>query len=105
MIVLEWLLPLGLGLLLVLRLVQSIRNDRAQVQLEAAFYRLLELDNCISLIQLATAARVDAETASEYLTAQVKVFAASLEVDADGDKFYRFPKLLRSPRFTINDDN
>jgi len=65
-------------------------------QLDDAFYQLLESQgSCISLIQLTAAARVDVQQARQYLERQVQMFGAVPEVDADGDTFYRFPKLHR----------
>jgi hypothetical protein len=40
---------------------------------------------------------VDVQQARQYLERQVQMFAAVPEVDADGDTFYRFPKLRRRP--------
>lgn len=98
MVVLEWLLIAGLGGLVVVTIANAVKNDRKQRSLEAAFCQLLEAENgCVSLIQLMVAAQVDAETARQYLEAQAKVLNALPEVDADGDRFYRFPKLHRSP--------
>jgi len=75
---------------------QRVQSDRQQRRLHEAFYQLLEQNNGqVSLIQLATAARSDAYLAQDYLEAQAKVFGAALEVDADGDAYYRFPKLKR----------
>ncbi|MGB7442947.1 MAG: hypothetical protein WA919_17930 [Coleofasciculaceae cyanobacterium] len=70
-----------------------------QQQLDDAFYQLLESeDSCISLIQLSAAARVDPQLARQYLERQMKLFNAIPEVDADGDTFYRFPKLHRTAK-------
>ncbi|MBD1839607.1 hypothetical protein H6F78_24745 [Coleofasciculus sp. FACHB-64] len=72
------------------------QQRQQQMQLENAFYQLLEAQNsCISLIQLTAAARVDVPLAKEYLDRQVQMFGVLPEVDADGDTFYRFPKLKR----------
>ena len=75
---------------------QQLNNAFNRQQLDDAFYQLLEEQNsCISLIQLTAKARVDGEQARKYLEHQVKMFGAVPEVDADGDTFYRFPKLYR----------
>ncbi|HBB35108.1 MAG TPA: hypothetical protein DC064_25800 [Cyanobacteria bacterium UBA9273] len=75
---------------------QQLENTFTKQQLDDAFYQLLEQqDSCISLIQLTAASRVDVKQAREYLDQQIKMFAAVPEVDADGDTFYRFPKLHR----------
>lgn len=80
---------------------QQLENAFNRQQLEEAFYKLLEEQNsCISLIQLTAAARVDGKLARQYLESQVQMFSAVSEVDADGDIFYRFPKLHR--RFSID---
>lgn len=97
--VLELLVAIALGILLFLLLLNRISQKHLQQKLDDAFYNLLEAENGqIALIQLATAARVDAEVTRHYLEQQAKVLDATLEVDADGDTFYRFPKLhkLRS---------
>ncbi|MGA7934627.1 MAG: hypothetical protein WCA35_13855 [Kovacikia sp.] len=96
--ILEWIFVAGVFLLVGSTLANSIKSSQQQQRLEQAFYHLLETENgSISLIQLAIAAKVEASFAKEYLDAQVKAFKAELEVDADGDSFYRFPKLRRSP--------
>jgi hypothetical protein len=78
---------------------QKIEDAFNRQQLDDAFYQLLEdRGSCISLIQLAAASRVDVEQANKYLERQVKMFGAVPEVDADGDTFYRFPKLQKRPR-------
>ncbi|HEY9666257.1 MAG TPA: hypothetical protein V6C91_05600 [Coleofasciculaceae cyanobacterium] len=77
---------------------QQLENAFNRQKLEDAFYQLLENQNsCISLIQLTAESRVDVEQARQYLERQVRLFAAVPEVDADGDTFYRFPKLYRRP--------
>ncbi len=94
MAILEVIFVVALGILLGLLLLNALNNQQQQRQLEDAFYRLLEIQNGqISLIQLTVAARVNAELAQQYLERQIQFFSASLEVDADGDTFYRFPKL------------
>ncbi|NER35452.1 MAG: hypothetical protein F6J93_15855 [Oscillatoria sp. SIO1A7] len=86
----------SLSLLLFLGLFNFGRRKQIQQELDEAFYQLLESeDNQVSLIQLAVRARVDATVAREYLERQATAFGATLEVDADGDTFYRFPKLHR----------
>lgn len=78
---------------------QQLESAFNRQQLDDAFYQLLEQQNsCISLIQLTAASRVDVEQARKYLERQVQLFGAVPEVDADGDTFYRFPKLQRHPR-------
>ncbi|UBF27524.1 hypothetical protein K9N68_06165 [Kovacikia minuta CCNUW1] len=95
--ILEWIVAAGAFLLVASTLANSIKSSQQQQRLEQAFYQLLEAENgYISLIQLAVAAKVNADLAKQYLDAQAKVFKAELEVDTDGDLFYRFPKLRRS---------
>lgn len=78
---------------------QKIEDAFNRQQLDDAFYQLLEdQSSCISLIQLTAASRVDVEQTRKYLERQVKMFGAVPEVDADGDTFYRFPKLQKRPR-------
>ncbi len=99
--IVDLLLVIVLGILgiLLLRGVPQNRQQQLQQafnrqQLDDAFYKLLEEQKgYISLIQLTAAARVDVQQAREYLEQQVKIFSAIPEVDADGDTFYRFPKL------------
>ncbi|MEB3338826.1 MAG: hypothetical protein VKJ46_15255 [Leptolyngbyaceae bacterium] len=75
-------------------ILNAVRDTQQQRQLDDAFYRLIERqDGCVSLIQLAAYARVEAQWASSYLEQQAKAFEASVEVDAEGNSFYRFPKL------------
>lgn len=77
---------------------QQLENAFNRQQLDDAFYQLLaEQDSCISLIGLTAASRVDVEQARKYLERQIQMFGAVPEVDADGDTFYRFPKLQRHP--------
>jgi recombinational DNA repair protein RecR len=103
MAILEWIFLGGVCLLISSTLTNSMKNGQQQQRLEQAFYRLLETENgCISLIQLAVTAKVDADATRRYLEAQVKEFKAELEVDADGDSFYRFPKLRRSQPESID---
>lgn len=78
---------------------QQLEEAFSRQQLDDAFYQLLEEQgSCISLIQLTAASRVDVEQSRKYLERQVKMFGAMPEVDADGDTFYRFPKLQKRPR-------
>lgn len=78
---------------------QKMEDAFNRQQLDDAFYQLLEdQGSCISLIQLTAASRVDVEQVRKYLERQVKMFGAVPEVDADGDTFYRFPKLQKRPR-------
>lgn len=78
---------------------QQLETAFNRQQLDDAFYQLLEeQSSCISLIQLTAASRVDVEQVRKYLERQVKMFGAVPEVDADGDTFYRFPKIQRRPR-------
>ncbi len=103
--IIDLLLAIALVLLGVVLLRGAIPNHQQQLQdafirqqLEDTFYQLLEeQDSCISLIQLTAKARVDVQQARKYLERQVQLFSAVPEVDADGDTFYRFPKLHRRP--------
>jgi len=92
--ILDFIVAIALGGLSFLLLLNYRSQKQVMQQLDDAFYELLKLENGqISLIELATASRVDAQTTRDYLQRQAKVFDATLEVDADGDTFYRFPKL------------
>ena len=103
--IIDVLLAIALILLAVVLLRGRPKNEQQQLeeafnrqQLDDAFYQILaEQDSCISLIQLTAAARVDVQQARKYLERQVQMFGAVPEVDADGDTFYRFPKLHRRP--------
>lgn len=103
--IIDLLLVITLGILGVLLLLRRGQNPQQQLedafkrqQLDDAFYQLLEeQDSCISLIQLTAASRVDVQQARQYLERQAKLFAAVPEVEADGDTFYRFPKLHKRP--------
>lgn len=96
MVLLEFLCLIGVTGLIGLLFLNSAQSQRQQHDLENAFYKLLENQgSCVSLIQLAGAARVDAQLAKQYLEQQAQFFAAELQTDADGDSFYRFPKLQR----------
>ncbi|WP_333381679.1 MULTISPECIES: hypothetical protein [unclassified Microcoleus] len=98
MAILELLLVIGLGGFAGLLIVKNVNESKQKQRLDEAFYQLLETQNSqVSLIQLAANARVEAEVAQQYLTRQVKIFSAILEVDDEGDTFYRFPR-LRLPR-------
>ena len=98
MAILEFVVIIGLGTLLGLLVLNSVSGRQQQRQLDEAFYLLLESQNSqISLIQLAAAARVEAQVAQQYLERQVQLFSAILEVDEEGDTFYRFPKLRLPP--------
>ena len=94
MALLELLIVSGLSVLFSLFVLNGFRNWQDQRQLENAFYQLLKAQNgCLSLIELAATARVDAQLVKQYLEEQVQNFEAVPEVDEDGDMFYRFPKL------------
>jgi len=98
MAILEFLLVIGLGGFAGLLIVKNLQESKQKQRLDEAFYQLLESQNSqISLIQLAANARVEAEVAQQYLTRQVKIFSAVLEVDDEGDTFYRFPRLRLPP--------
>lgn len=98
MVILEFLLVIGLGGFAGLLVVKNLNESKQKRQLDEAFYQLLETQNSqVSLIQLAASARVEAEVAREYLDRQVKIFSAILEVDDEGDTFYRFPRLRLPP--------
>lgn len=99
MAILEVVFIIGLGSLLGLLFLNNVNERKQQRQLDEAFYLLLETQKSqVSLIQLAASARVEAAVAEQYLKRQVKVFSAVLEVDEEGDTFYRFPKLRLPPR-------
>ncbi|MEG3862210.1 hypothetical protein [Microcoleus sp. herbarium12] len=98
MAILEFLLVIGLGGFAGLLIVNNVNENKQNRLLDEAFYQLLETQNSeVSLIQLAALARVEAEVAQHYLNRQVKIFSAVLEVDDDGDTFYRFPRLRLPP--------
>jgi hypothetical protein len=98
MAILDWVFIAGVCFMVSSVLVRTMSGNQQKQRLERAFYYLLEAeDSRISLIQLAVEAKVNAETTKQFLDAQVKTFGAELEVDEDGDTFYRFPKLRRSP--------
>jgi hypothetical protein len=98
MAVLQLLLLIGLGGFAGLLIANNLKESKQKRQLDEAFYQLLSTQNSeISLIQLAASARVEAEVARQYLDRQVKIFSAVLEVDDEGDTFYRFPRLRLPP--------
>jgi type II secretory pathway pseudopilin PulG len=98
MAILEFLLVIGLGGFVGLLIVNNVNEGKQKRQLDEAFYQLLANQNSqISLIQLAASARVEAQVAQQYLDRQVKIFSAVLEVDDEGDTFYRFPRLRLPP--------
>lgn len=98
MALVEFLLLIGLGGFVGLFVVNNLKESKQKQQLDEAFYQLLENQNSqISLIQLAASARVEAQVAQQYLDRQVKIFSAILEVDDEGDTFYRFPRLRLPP--------
>jgi hypothetical protein len=104
--IVDLLLVITLGILGVVLLRGFTQSRQQQLegafnrqQLDDAFYQLLEEQNsCLSLIQLTARARVDVQQTRKYLERQVQMFGAVPEVDADGDTFYRFPKLHKSMR-------
>ena len=94
MVILEYLLVLALAGMTGLLLFKGAETKQKQQKLDNAFYQLLEEKNStISLIQLAATARIAPQLAKEYLDEQIKTFGAVPEVDADGDTYYKFPKL------------
>ena len=98
MAILEFLLVIGMSGLAGLFITNNLSENKQKRRLDEAFYQLLENQNSqISLIQLAASARVEAEVAQQYLDRQVKIFSAILDVDDEGDTFYRFPRLRLPP--------
>ena len=98
MAILEFLLVIGLSGFVGLFVVNNLNESKQKRRLDEAFYQLLESQKSqISLIQLAASARVEAEVAQQYLDRQVKIFSAILDVDDEGDTFYRFPRLRLPP--------
>lgn len=94
MAILEFIVVFALAGMAGLLILRTTETKNQQQKLDTAFYQLLkEKNSCISFIQLAATARVDPEVARQYLEQQMKTFGAVPEVDADGDTFYRFPKL------------
>jgi len=103
MAILEIAFVIGLSSLFSLYVLNTIQDGQRQRQLQNAFYQLLEKQNGeVSLIQLAAAARMDALVAQRFLQQQVQIFSAMPEVDAEGNTFYRFPKLSIPERFSID---
>ena len=101
MAILEFLFVISLSGFVGLFVVNNLNEGKRKQRLDEAFYQLLENQNSqISLIQLAASARVEAQVAQEYLERQVKVFSAILDVDDEGDTFYRFPRLRLPPSST-----
>ncbi|PSB39906.1 hypothetical protein C7B69_00960 [filamentous cyanobacterium Phorm 46] len=98
MAILEFLLVIGMSGVVGLFITNNLNENKQKRRLDEAFYQLLENQNSqISLIQLAASARVEAEVAQQYLDRQVKIFSAILDVDDEGDTFYRFPRLRLPP--------
>ncbi|MGL5061246.1 MAG: hypothetical protein ACRC62_14835 [Microcoleus sp.] len=98
MAILQFLLVISLGGFIGLAVAKNLQESKQKRQLDEAFYHLLETQNSqVSLIQLAASARVEAQVAQQYLDRQVKIFSAILEVDEEGDTFYRFPRLRLPP--------
>jgi hypothetical protein len=94
MAILEMVLSMGLSGLIGLLLLNLLRRFWQQQQLRAEFYRLLlDQEGCLSLIQLAAAARVDASIAQAYLQDQMRQLNGLPDVDAEGNVFYRFPRV------------
>jgi hypothetical protein len=98
MAILQFLFLVSLGGFVGLLIVNNVNEGKQKRRLDEAFYQLLENQSSqISLIQLAASARVEAQVAQQYLDRQVKIFSAILEVDDEGDTFYRFPRLRLPP--------
>ncbi|ABG50636.1 hypothetical protein Tery_1311 [Trichodesmium erythraeum IMS101] len=98
MAIIEIVILTGLGIVLGAFIVNMLNNRQQQRILDDAFYKLLQLQNGkVSLIQLAAAAKVDAQVAQRYLENQVQIFSAILEIDEQGDTFYKFPNLSLPP--------
>ncbi len=77
MTILEFFLAIGIEGLSFLLLSNHISQKKIRQRLEQALDQLLELENgYITLIQLATTARVDAEVTRAYLEHQAKAFDA-----------------------------
>jgi hypothetical protein len=97
MAVLEWSLLVGVAGLMGFSFINLARNLQQERRLREAFYYLLETHSgVITLIQLATTAKVDAEPAKLYLETQAKAFSILPDVDDLGNTFYRFPKVQQS---------
>jgi hypothetical protein len=100
----QLLLAMGIGAIGIVFVSRWMTDKQQQQRLEAAFYQLIQTKGgSMSLIQLATVARVDATLAKEYFDRQVRVLNAVPEVDDDGDMTYRFPK-LDLPKALAQDD-
>jgi type II secretory pathway pseudopilin PulG len=98
MAILEFLFVIGLSGFVGLFVVNNLNEGKQKQRLDESFYQLLKTqDSQISLIQLAASARVEAQVAQQYLDQQVKIFSAILDVDDEGDTFYRFPRLRLPP--------
>jgi len=98
MAILEFLFVISLSGFVGLFVVNNLNEGKQKRRLDEAFYQLLETQaSQISLIQLAASARVEAQVAQQYLDQQVKIFSAILDVDDEGDTFYRFPRLRLPP--------
>ena len=101
MAIFEVILVITLGVLVFILFYGAIQHRQQQIQIENAFYQLLEAqESCISLIQLSAAARVEPQLARQYLERQAQMLDAVPEVDVDGNTFYRFPNL----RLRLNSD-
>jgi hypothetical protein len=75
-------------------LLNLVQQNLQQHRLRKTFYELLTIQNgCLTLIQLAAVAQVDAAITQRYLQRQLDLLGGYPEVDADGDLFYRFPKV------------
>lgn len=103
MVAIELVLVSGLAAIAGWLFYNILQQRQQQSQLERAFYKLLESqDGCISLIQLAAAARVNGQLAKEYLEEQAIMFEATTEVDLHSGTFYRFPKLRTVSKSHLN---
>ena len=94
MAIFELVLVITLGIVAGFFFYSAAQHRQQQMQMDKAFYELLKAqESCISLIQLAASAKVEAQIARQYLECQTQIFGAVPEVDTEGDIFYRFPKL------------
>jgi hypothetical protein len=101
----QLLIAMGIGAIGLVVVTRWMTDQQQKQRLEAAFYQLIQSKGgSMSLIQLATVARVDAALAKEYFDRQVKVLNAVPEVDEDGDMTYRFPKLDLPTKALPQDD-
>lgn len=97
MVLLELMFAIAFAAFITLLVLNNLQRTQQQRRLETTFYQQLEAENgYISLVQLVAAARVDAQLARQFLEQQAALLTATPEVDADGDTFYRFPKLRPS---------